>query len=518
MPPTVDEVITATARRFSWRPAILTRDGQCTYGELLEQVNEHARRLRQLGLRRGDRVVVAADKHPSTIALVLAILRLGGAFVPVAPASPKKRLEMILERVQPRFLLADGPPSADGERSRDTHLLWAGEADGVSWRWFSSLAAEPAGRPHHADVAQILFTSGSTGEPKGVVVTHATILAFVRWAERYFRLDSRDRVSGHAPLHFDLSTLDVYVGLSVGAALRPILESENSPSRVARIIDENGLTQWVSVPSMLDLLSAIAARSDIRFPTLERAITCGEPLSASTVRAFARCAPGARFYNLYGPTEATVASTAYEIDVNELPPGPDIVAIGRAIEGEQVEILDATGAHARPDEVGEIVISGSGLSPGYWGDPVQTAGRFFELPDGTRAYRTGDFGRCDAAGMLHFHGRRDRQIKLGGHRIELDEVELAVADLPSVAAAAVLVTEFRGVRRLTCVYVPHDADVSPSALRAFLKEALPEYMRPQEWIAVDEVPRTLSGKLDRRAVAEVVARLHKPDRPPVEVQ
>jgi amino acid adenylation domain-containing protein len=399
---------------------------------------------------------------------MLGILKAGAIHVPLDPASPAARLQKIIDACEPRLVLTPDAPVVDGD---------------------CDAPLEPTRSPE--DAAHILFTSGSTGVPKGVVITHANVMAFVEWGLAHFGLDETDRVSGHTPLHFDLSTYDIFGAYAAGAELHLVPpETALLPHRLARFIRDAGLTQWFSVPSLLNYLAKADALAQGDFPQLRRVLWCGEVLPTPALIYWMQRLPHARFTNLYGPTEATIASSYY--DVPACPESPAThIPIGCACGGEELLVVD-----------GELCIGGAGLSPGYWRDPAKTAAAFVPHPEraGERIYRTGDLGRQRPDGLFELIGRADTQIKSRGYRIELGEIEAALGTLPGLRESAVVAIPTDGFEQwlICCAYVPlPGAAVTPAALRAALARLVPGYMLPGRWEELDALPRNANGKVDR---------------------
>jgi amino acid adenylation domain-containing protein len=357
-------------------------------------------------------------------------------------------------------------------------------------------------------VAHILFTSGSTGEPKGVMITHANVSAFVSWANDYFGTRPGDRISGHPPLHFDLSTFDIYGTFRAGAELHLVPADTLLPRHLGEFITSHALTQWFCVPSTMTYMAQFGGLTDGGFPTLERVLWCGEVLPTPVLAQWMRAVPQATFTNLYGPTEATIASSYYTvpgIPADDTAPIP----IGTPCAGEELFVVSGRGQPAQQGDIGELCIAGAGLSPGYWRDPQRTSAQFAADPrpgrDRERAYRTGDLARVGEDGLLHFLGRTDSQIKSRGYRIELGEIEAAVNALAEVGECAVVAVKSDGFDGTTicCAYAPaNGVRLEPPAMRIALAASLPAYMLPTRWAPMDALPRNGSGKIDRRALHE----------------
>ncbi len=506
--------------------AVVGEHEELTYGALGERADRLARLLSDAGVRAGDRVCLLIPKSPDAIVALLGVLRANAVYVPLDTASPAARLARMVRACDDRWILA-APGTEFALRGllaepgiaagRAVGWLGAAAPDGTEVAFTASdLAAAsaapppPVTQPH--DPAHILFTSGSTGEPKGVVVTHASVLAFLRWAHGYFGFQPDDRHSAHPPLHFDLSTFDIFGTLGAGAQLHLVPPGLNLlPHKLAELIRQRELTQWFSVPSVLNLLARADLVREGDFPALRRVLWCGEVLPTPTLQYLMRRLPHARFTNLYGPTEAAIASSYYTLPaVPDDPLAP--IPIGTACAGEELLVLDER-LRATPDgEVGHLCIRGAGLSPGYWRDPAKTAVAFLPYPasgiPGDRVYRTGDLARRGADGLLYFVGREDTQIKTRGYRVELGEVEAAlgaVAGLRESAAVAVDAGGFEGVV-IGCAYVSEPgAGITPAAVRTALAARLPPYMLPARWLALEALPRNASGKVDRPALRSQLA-------------
>jgi len=514
---------TAITERAAARPearAVLSQDGSLTYGELEASSNRLARILRELDCRRGDRVALLMPKAPAAIAALLGVLKADAAYVPLDPAGPPARLARMLEVCGCHSILAAGRTGtllraalACATLERPPLLGWldAGappDADLKPAFTAADLRALPATPPASAnrdtDLAQILFTSGSTGQPKGVMITHYSVLRFLEWASEYFGISGSDRASQHPPLHFDLSTFDIFGTLGAGAELHLVPPALNLlPHKLAQLIRKARLTQWFSVPSLLNLMAKFDVVRQGDFPELRRVLWCGEVLPTPTLIYWMQRLPHVRFTNLYGPTEATIASSHYTVPrcpAHETEPIP----IGTACAGEELLILDGALRPVAAGETGDLYIRGVGLSAGYWRDPEKTHDAFlpYRAETGTedRIYRTGDLARRGSDGLIYFEGRRDQQIKSRGYRIELGEIETALHAFPELRDSAVVAVQSAGFEgwAICCAYVPmRGRSLDPHHLRQRLAQVLPSYMLPARWMRCDVLPRNPNGKTNR---------------------
>jgi amino acid adenylation domain-containing protein len=516
---------TRQAKRRPDATAVVMDDDQLSYGEVEDTSNQLARALKETGCQRGDRVCLFISKSPAAIVAMLAVLKADCAYVPVDIASPASRVGKMVRSVRPRVVVVD----AEGSRLLDEIFeidifeeppcvaLVAGSS--ISARNFQisfskrDWKAYPSHGLNHqnssGDLAHILFTSGSTGTPKGVMITHSNVLGFLRWATNYFNTVPSDRISGHPPLHFDLSTFDIFGTLSMGAQLHLVPEPVSLlPHKLADFIRTSELTQWFSVPSALTYMAKFNVVKDNDFPALRRLLWCGEVLPTPTLIYWMRRLPNVRFTNLYGPTEATIASSFYS--VTECPRrNTDAIPIGTACEGEELLVLDQGMGFLPSGHVGDLYIGGVGLSPGYWEDEAKTRNAFLQDPrvEGVRQgiYRTGDLARRDDDGLFYFVGRADTQVKSRGYRIELGEIETALNSLEEIKECAVVGVKSEGFEGtlICCAYAPlPGASITPSRARELLIDLVPSYMFPSRWLTLEGLPKNVNGKIDRPSLRE----------------
>ena len=520
------ERVTSRALRCGDAAAIKGAAEPLSYARLESLSNRFARAFVESGCRPGDRIALLLPKQPETIAAMLGALKAGCAYVPVDLASPAARAARIIETADVRLVLV-APGAAtlfDGileEGDSDPDVVVATTApvpvEGKAFRTTfdaSSLEglddAPPAVAVRSSDAAHLLFTSGSTGAPKGVLITHDNVAAFLDWALPTFRISTDDRTSSHPPLHFDLSTFDVYGALTAGAELHLVDPALNvNPHGLARFVGERELTQWFSVPSTMAFLAAADAVPAGGWPALRRVLFCGEVLPTPVLRHWMTRLPHASFTNLYGPTEATIASSHHTFEavpVDDTEPLP----IGVACDGEELLVLDDALQPTVPGEVGNLFIAGAGLSPGYWRDEERTRAAFLADPrrPGRRLYRTGDLARCGDDGLVYFLGRVDSQIKSRGYRIELGEIETALNSLEPIREAAVVGVESNGFEgtQIGCAFTRADGlDASTVVLRSQLLATLPRHMLPTRWLELDTLPKNANGKIDRPKLRELLS-------------
>ncbi|MFJ9785927.1 AMP-binding protein [Amycolatopsis sp. NPDC101161] len=465
------ELVLAAAERTPDARAVHCGDTTVTYRDLDELAGRQAAGLHAAGVRRGDRVLIWAEKSVEVVALMQAALRLGAVYVPVAPSNPVSRVRLIADGCTPALVVTD------------TTADWGPNPPPLSSFEELSTSDIPPPLEHVGpdEPAYILYTSGSTGAPKGVLISHRNALAFVEWAAAETGLHAGDRLANHAPFNFDLSVFDLYGAFLAGASVDLAgSDLSYSPAELTEFLHGRGISVWYSVPSALLLMMRHGGLLDRPAPaSLRVCVFAGEPFPIAGVQTLRRAWPDVRLFNWYGPTETNVV-TSYEVTDADLARTGGL-PIGRACSGATLTLSSE----------GEIVVEGPTVMLGYWGAAPQLGG-----------YRTGDLGRYDAAGELEYAGRRDAMVKLRGHRIELGEIETALARHPAVAEVAVVVAGAGIDARLRAVVVPRPGErVTLLGMKAHCAAHLPKYMIVDEVSLADELPRTANGKTDRAKLA-----------------
>ncbi|XTP10868.1 amino acid adenylation domain-containing protein [Streptomyces albus subsp. chlorinus] len=491
-PTTLIGPIEARAIRTPAATALVDGSTVLSYAQLDARANRLARHLRTLGAEPGTVVAVCVPRSADLVVSLLAVLKAGAAYLPLDPGYPAARLAFMLEDAAPVCAVTDRPDRLpEGATTRPAVLA---ELDGTA---LDAYPPVPPARPlTPAHPAYVIYTSGSTGRPKGVVVSHAAIDNRLRWMQHAYPLTPEDRVLQKTPSSFDVSVWEFFWPLREGAAL-VVLEpgGHRDPVRLARVIRRQGVTVCHFVPSMLQAF--VSEPEAARCGGLRRVFCSGEALPRPAARAFARTLPGATLHNLYGPTEAAVDVTYHDC----APDAEGPVPIGRPVWNTRAYVLDAALRPCPPGVPGELYLAGRQLADGYLNRPGLTAERFVADPfgpPGGRMYRTGDLARWTAEGELEYLGRTDDQVKLRGQRLELGEVEAALAACAGVTGACATVREDGPGEQRLVGYVTGDAE--PAAVRAALARELPEHMVPSAVVALDAFPLTPNGKLDRRAL------------------
>jgi amino acid adenylation domain-containing protein len=509
----LNHLLERSATRFPDRIAVRDQGRSLTYRQLDELATCFAVMLHRRGMVRGDRVGIDLEKSVEAVVAIFAVLKVGAVYVPIDPKAPANRIAVLISDCRMRGFI-----STNERLGRlDAALIHVPEclvllgpgprADATMWPELDGLAGEAMPDPGaiEQDLAYILYTSGSTGEPKGVMLSHRAALSFVNWAVDYFRLEPDDQLANHAPLHFDLSVFDLFAGIAVGGTVALVPPAVGVfPRNLADWIEREGITVWYSVPSALVHLSLHGALDRHTFPRLRLVLFAGEVFPVAHLRRFLGQVPGAKLFNLYGPTETNVCT------VHPVTNGPSLdttsVPIGRACANCEVFALDEQGRPLAPGGTGELYVRGPTLMEGYWGRPEQTRAvlgphpLFPERPG--RVYRTGDLVRLDETGDYYFVGRRDAQVKSRGYRIELGDIESVLHRHPDVVEAVVVAVphdEF-GCTLRGLVVAREGSSLDGRDLATLCGRHLPAYMIPAEFVFRAALPKTSSGKVDRIAV------------------
>jgi len=503
-PVLVQHYLHASSREHPARLALVDATRRITYAELGRRAARLGRRLIHDGVQPGDRVLLCLDRSALSILAMVGTLEAGATYVPVDARAPVQRWRAVAADCRPAAVIVDARTEARvidelGDRLDGASIVHAehpGDHDDTP--------LEPRAGEH--DSAYVLYTSGSTGAPKGVMISHGNVRAYIDWAVDCFELTADDVILSTAPFHFDMSVFDVYAALAAGAQLCVAGDGLMLfPPKLMEFMEAEGVTVWKGVSSLLMYMArARVLRSD-RLPTLRHVLFGGETLPTEYLMRWMEVYPDRTYTNAFGPTEATGISMFHTLAG---PPSDasDRIPIGIPCTGTEAYLLDDDGRPVAPGEVGELCLGGPCISRGYLGDDERTQRVFVDdWTDGTgsprRIYRSGDLAWRREDGVYEFAGRKDRQVKVMGYRIELAEVEHAVRSVDAVRDAAVVLTRDArtGLEELAAVYeaVP---PLEPGDLLAAVRERVPAYMVPRRALRVLELPRGDRGKVDHPAV------------------
>jgi amino acid adenylation domain-containing protein len=518
--PLVHELLSASAERYPEHPAVVDRERSLTYAALEQRANQLARLLVERGVAPGDRVGIYLDKSLEAIVGVYGVMKAGGVYVPFDPQAPPARLAYIAANADISHLVT-GTEKARIWTALKEHgapvrtLIVPNLADpaeaapstpgGVEVLAAMAIDAQDGGplgiRRDLGDLAYILYTSGSTGDPKGVMLSHLNAMAFIEWSSVEFGVGPDDRLSSHAPLHFDLSVFDLYAAAHSGAAVALVPSGISAfPIEVARFMQDARITVWYSVPSILSMLVLRGNLPAMDLSDLRTVLFAGEVFPTKYLVRLMALIPHARFANLFGPTETNVC-TWYEVPRTPLDESRTI-PIGKPIHGVQALVTDEDGREVPEGEAGELLIKGPTVMEGYWADTERSKRVLENVASPTeRVYRTGDLARYGPAGDLIFLGRRDSQIKSRGYRIELGDIEAALNAYPAMVECAVVPVPDDVFTNKIAAYVVVRDGADAASLSRFCQERLPRYMVPDSFQLMDALPKSSTGKIDRRALS-----------------
>jgi amino acid adenylation domain-containing protein len=483
---TVDFLDSPVANWSARKPnntAVRFQSADYSFAALDRAANSVAGHLVAKGVVPGDRVAIYAAKSFHTIAAVLGVLRVGAAYVPIDPAAPEERIFTILSDCSPKLVLTE--PA----RTRRLPEYWSHSLlnDAVD--------AQPISKPAIRtpdDLAYILYTSGSTGTPKGICHTHRSGMAYAQMSAKLCALGPEDRVTHLTPLHFDMSIFDIFATLGAGATVVVIPEAHAKlPASLTMLVSEEQVTVWYSVPFAIAQILDRGALETRDMSSLRLVMFAGETIPPKILGRVSKVLPKAQLFNAYGPTETNHCTTA-QLRPDQID-GVSAVPIGQADDG----------VVARVSKSGELLIASDQVMTGYWNDPVRTNAAFETLThsgQSRRFYRTGDLVTCAVDGTFSLIGRADRQVKLRGHRVELDEVELVLSYHPLVREAAVVLT---ADGHSLHAFISGDINsVNSSDLAMHVAAWLPTYCVPAEFTCLTALARTSTGKIDRNAMVE----------------
>lgn len=483
--------------------AIKYVDGEvCSFSTLETLSNQIANDLIQRGIQKKDVIAILNNKSNRSYAIMIACLKIGAIYTNLDPKSPEERFDKMLSICQPKLtfyfedqkLLNEHSENAINYESDDFLNRINNQEDS-----FPSLNSEVKG----SDPAYIMFTSGSTGFPKGVVISHQNILSFIDWAKVTYDVTTEDAFTNINPMHFDNSVFDFYASLFNGAGLIPIGDNlTRNPKRMIEALNKVSPTIWFSVPSMLVFVLNMRALTMNDLPTLRTVTFGGEGFPKNQLRKlWSFWGERVRFVNVYGPTECTCICSSYEVSEKDLK-DDDLLPLGPMAKNFYALVLDEDENEVAMGSIGELGIGGENVGIGYYNNPEKTDSVFVTDPTKNNSdkiiYKSGDLVKQNVDGMLFFAGRKDNQIKKMGYRIELEEIENALNSITDVFESAVIFVNNQKHRSKIIAFVKSEIDAKE--LKEKLKKKLPLYMIPDAYHYVDLLPKNQNGKINRIAL------------------
>ncbi|MDH4171373.1 MAG: amino acid adenylation domain-containing protein [Acidimicrobiia bacterium] len=500
MTATLADLVAEQARRRPTAPAVAAAGRELTWADLDEQTALLAGSLQQMGVERGDRVGIWMHKSLRTPVAVHGVLRAGGAYVPLDPLTPPAAVARTIEDCGLDIVVSETPAAdrlpqlfAAAPRLRSAVGVVDDTVPGVRWEDLGAVGAPVA--LTRDDLAYVMYTSGSTGEPKGIMHTHGSAMAYASRAAATYSLEPDDRLGLLTPIHFDMSTFELFAGPLAGACTVVVPEPYlRVPASLAQLIAKEQITTLYGVPFLFTQLLDRGALDQHDLGRVRWLLYGGEPFAARRLAEWMRRLPNCRVSNVYGPAEVNQC-TFHHLD--EPPPLDVVIPIGECWDGADGRVV-VDGRDARRGDPGELWIASPTMMAGYWARPDRTAESVVQDREGRRWYRTGDLVVEVDPGRYQFVARMDDQVKVRGHRLELSPVELALGAIDGVRHAVAGVIEGDGrASELVAVYV---GSSSTEDILRQLAEQLPPYAVPSRLAAVDDLPTGPTGKIDRRHV------------------
>lgn len=502
-----------SAQRTPDQVAFRCRNEHISYAQLARRSNQLAHLLVEQSVERGDRVGILMPRCLESAVAVYGIMKSGAAFVPINPGLPVAAQVALVNNCGLRHIVATDIPHADVREQLDSVIGPASTGDVediISWDACSQLAgdAPPDVRITERDLAYIMYTSGSTGQPKGIMHTHRSGLSYAELSVETYDVRPEDRIANHSPLHFDMSTFGYFAGPLAGATTVIVPEEYTKlPASLARLMEDEQITIWYSVPASLIQLLTRGAIDQRDLKSLRWVKFGGEPFPLKHLHLLMRAWPHATFSNVYGPAEVNQCTWYHATDADA--EGGQPLPIGRVWPNTDGLVLNEDDCPVDDGTTGELMIRSATMMLGYWNEPELTRRSFFRDANAETDrvyYRTGDLVFRNEDGNYVFQGRRDRQIKSRGHRVEMDDVEAALVACPKVIESAVWpVDDGEGSRVIAAaVVVAVNSQLSEADIAAFVKTRLPSYAVPVSIAVRRDFPRTATGKTDRRALHQAV--------------
>ncbi|MGI6752086.1 MAG: amino acid adenylation domain-containing protein [Anaerovoracaceae bacterium] len=498
------EYLEETREKIPGKTAFIDAVGSVDFTELVNKGKSLGCYIqRMLGGKRGCPVMVLVNRNISSIISFLGVLYSGNFYVPIDNQTPETRLNSIATSLLPAAYIV--PPGDEKvticQEKLNSHCVEIAYEEAIKEKVDDGLLENIRAASIDTDPVYVMFTSGSTGIPKGVTITHRGIIDLMEWLKETFGFSETDIIGNQTPFYFDASVKDIYTCFRTGATVDIIPKNLFAmPVRLVQHLNERKINTIMWATSAIKLLANLDVFKEIKPEYLCRIVFAGENMPGKQYNVWKRAVPKGRFYNLYGPTEITVDCTWYEVD-REFSDNESI-PIGKTCRNMEILLLDEAGNPVKDEEVGEIYIRGTGVAPGYYNNPLQTESAFVQNPLHNsypeKVYRSGDMARYNRYGELIFVARGDKQIKHLGNRIELGEIETAVNSLPGIEEAICFYDSLR--ERIVLAY--KGKDITRADIVRGIRNKIPRYMIPGKMYSMESMPETANGKIDRKKIEE----------------
>jgi amino acid adenylation domain-containing protein len=495
----VHELFEQQVARDPGAVAIICKGRQLSYRELNERANQVAHYLRKRGVGPESLVGVCLQRSLELIIGLLAVWKAGGAYIPLDPAYPQDRVSFMVANTGMKVLLTDEKCKILFPVEQDKAVCLDSDWPAIAGESTANLA--PTAVP--SNLAYVMYTSGSTGQPKGAMIQHSGLVNYLSWAIKAYEVEGKGSVPVHSSIAFDSTVASLYPPLLTGGQVELLPEDVGAQNLLAALRQKKNRSKVVITPAHLELLNQQLSAEEMAGMT-KVLVIAGDALNAEKLSKWRDCAPETRLFNEYGPTETTVGCCAYEVRTTDPRNGP--VPIGSSITNAVLHVLDINLDPVSPGATGELYVGGAGVGRGYFNKPGLTHERFVDDPfsgaSGSRMYKTGDLVRRRPDGTLEFVGRADDQVKIRGYRIELGEIENTLAGHPGVQSCSVVAREDSpGNKQLVAYLIAREAESADTeGVKTFLKQTLPDYMVPAHFVFLDSFPLTQNGKIDRKAL------------------
>ena len=502
-------IVEESAALYPHKDAFRYKKSAITFEVLALQTNQLARLLLETGLNKGDRVGIYMNRCLETAIAIYGIMKAGGVYVPLNPSTPASQISFVINDCGIRHIITE-PVSAkklDVADTGVTHIIgyqsdWP--VNMISWEEVKTMPSDYKDvNMLGQDLAYMMYTSGTTGTPKGIMHTHYSGLSYANLSAELYSLNDQDIVGSHASIHFDVSTFSYFTAPLAGATTVIVPDAHTKmPVSLAKLIEEENISVWYSVVLPLLQILQSGVIDEINFSALRWVLFCGEPFPVKHLKSLMEKWPQATFSNVYGPAEVNQCTFHHLSSPEEV---DSSVPLGKAWNNTELLVLDEDGNTVDKEGVGELLVRSETMMRGYWNKPELTEKSLYTRTQNSRLeevfYKTGDLVEI-RNNNLYFLGRKDRQVKIRGYRVELDGVEATISEHPDVEEVAVFASAKGQTATIDAIIIPKDgADCLEKSIMQFVQSRLPAYSIPEHFFFSEKIPRTNAGKIDYKEIA-----------------